>query len=71
MLSEVGLVEVHFHKIDDTEVKGVQLHDLVHDVATQNAMNANEGSAWHVRLLQGYTPRDGNNPPMQDGCREC
>ena len=71
MLSEVGLVEVHFRKIDDTEVKGVQLHDLVHDVATQNAMNADEGSAWHVRLLQGYTPRDGNNSPMQDGCREC
>ena len=70
MLSEVGLVEVHFHKIDDTEVKGVQLHDLVHDVATHNAMNANEGSAWHVRLLQGYAPRDGNNLPMQDGCRE-
>ena len=70
MLSEVGVVEVHFRKIDDTEVKGVQLHDVVHDVATQNAMNANDGSAWHVRLLQGYAPRDGNNLPMQDGCRE-
>ena len=70
MLSEVGLVDVHFRKIGDNEVKGVQLHDLVHDVATQNAMNANEGSAWHVRLIQGYASREGNNLPMQYGCRE-
>ena len=70
MLCEVGLVDVQFRKIGDNEVKGVQLHDLVHDVVTQNAMNANEGGAWHVRLLQGYASRDGNNLPMQDGCRE-
>ena len=69
-LSEAGLVDVLFRKIGDHQVKGVQLHDLVHDVATRNATKANEGSVWHARLLQGYASRDGNNLPMQDGCRE-
>ena len=70
MLSEIGLVDVQFRKIDDIEVKGVQLHDVVHDIATRNAMNANEGSSWHVRLLQGYASRDENSLPMRDDCRK-
>ena len=68
--SEVGLVDVQFRKIGDNEVKGIQLHDLVHDVATRNAVKANEGSVWHARLLHGYSSVDGKNVPMKEGCRE-
>ena len=68
--SEVGLVDVQFRKIGDDEVKGIHLHDLGHDVATRNAIKANEGSAWHARLLQGYTSRDGKDVHMKEGCHE-
>ena len=68
--SEVGLVDVQFRKIGDNEVKGIQLHDLVHDVATRSAFKANEESAWHERLLRGYSSVDGKNVQMKEGCHE-
>ena len=68
--SEVGLVDVQFRKIGDNEVKGIQLHGLVHDVATRNAIKANEERAWHTRLLHGYSSVNGKNVQRQDGCHE-
>ena len=69
-LSEVGLVDVHFRKIGENEVKGIQLHDLVHDVATWNAVKAKEERAWHARLLRTYASVDGIILQMEGGCRE-
>ena len=69
-LSEVGLVDVHFRKVDDDEIKGVQLHDLVHDVATQNSAEANEERTWHARLLHAYASVGHNKVQMHEGCRE-
>lgn len=40
--SEACPVDVQFRKVGDNEVKGVQLHDLVHDVTTRNATRVNE-----------------------------
>ena len=69
-LSEFGLVDVQFRKIGDIEVKGIQLHDLVHDVATENAKKANGVGVWHARLLDGYASADGKNLQKKEGCRE-
>ena len=68
--SEVGLVDVQFRKIGDNEVKGIQLHDLVHDVATQSAIKSNEGNAWHTRLFHGYSSVNGKNMQIKEGWHE-
>ena len=68
--SEVGLIDVQFRKVAGNEMKGIQLHDLVHDVATRNAKKVGNEKTWHARLLHAYSSVDGNNVRVQDETRE-
>ena len=53
-MSEVGLLDVTFKRFGEVDMKGVKLHDLVHDFATKECGSARERESWHYRLLLNY-----------------
>lgn len=71
--SEVGLLDVHFQKCGDIDVKGVRLHDLVHEFALKQATAVGDVETSHLRLLDNfhlsYELREDNEVANSDDCR--
>lgn len=72
--SDVGLVDIQFKDLNGVEVKGIRLHDLVHEFATRNAARFVQNGTclqtnMHVRLLNSYSAVEMRSISGEDGCR--
>lgn len=68
-LDEVGLIDICFQEIDGIDVKGIRIHDLLHDYAINEAQRENELQLWHSRLLEGFELEYGDAIKKCEGCR--
>ena len=57
MLEEISACEIEYRVVNGSEVKGVRVHDLVHEYYLTAARKEEEVQGWHVAVVDGYWQR--------------